>query len=142
MVGVGGCDHTYTYITIARRPWRYVIMKYWVHVNWYVLIDYQLRSGYTGKNTCQWPDVPAVISFDWFSKNHTHTHTKPKKTTPHNKQRSTDSNGVGVCVGVCMHMHVCVCACVHVCVCARACVCACVRMSACVSAHVFRWGRE
>ena len=121
---VGGWDHTYTYITIARRPWRYVIMKYWVHVNWYVLIDYQLRSGYTGKNICQWPDVPAVISFDWFSKNHTHTHTKPKKPTPHN----TDSNGVGVCVGVCMHVHVCVRACVHVCVC----MCVCAHVHVCV----------
>ena len=62
---------------------------------------------YSAKQFSNWPDILAVILFDWFSK----------------MQCRACLYAVCVCVCVCMCMHVCVCACMHVCV--HVCVCAC-----------------
>ena len=81
-------------------------MWYRVRVNrqfpvfyWYIFI-------YTGTKISSRSDIPGVILFDWFSKQHS-------------------IEGVCVCVHVCVNICVCVCVrvCVSVCVCECVCVC-------------------
>ena len=69
---------------------------------------------YSAKQFSNWPDILAVILFDWFSK------------------MQCRACLYAVCVCVCVHVYACVCVCVHACVCA--CVCVCV--------HVFQTGKE